>query len=86
MGVFSLKNLIFAEPMTRVEDFMQDRVKSVALTDEQDEVAQIITKYDLLAIPVVDEQNVMHGIVTVDDALDKIIPTAWKKRLPRFYH
>jgi magnesium transporter len=85
-GVFSLKNLIFAEPATRVEDFMEDRVKSVGLTDEQDEVAQIITKYDLLAIPVVDEHNVMHGIVTVDDALDKIIPTAWKKRLPRFYH
>ncbi|HSA99913.1 MAG TPA: CBS domain-containing protein [Anaerolineales bacterium] len=85
-GVFSLKGLIFADPAARVEDFMEDRVKSVNLTDEQDEVAQVITKYDLLAIPVVDDQNVMHGIVTADDALDKIIPTAWKKRLPRFYH
>jgi CBS domain-containing protein/sporulation protein YlmC with PRC-barrel domain len=85
-GVFSLKDLIFAEPTERVEDFMEDRVKSVSLTDDQDEVAQVITKYDLLAIPVLDEQNVMHGIVTADDALDKIIPTAWKKRLPRFYH
>ena len=54
--------------------------------DEQDEVAQIITKYDLLAVPVVDTENVIQGIVTADDALDKIIPTAWKKRLPRFYH
>ncbi len=86
MGVFSLKQLIFAEPTAHVEDFMEDRVKSVNLTDEQNEVAQVITKYDLLAIPVVDDQNVMHGIVTADDALDKIIPTAWKKRLPRFYH
>jgi magnesium transporter len=86
MGVFSLKNLIFADPTARVSDFMEDRVKSVNLTDEQDEVAHTITKYDLLAVPVVDEQNVMHGIVTADDALDKIIPTAWKKRLPRFYH
>ena len=85
MGVFSLKNLIFADPSTYVEDFMEDRVKSVSLTDDQEEVAHQITKYDLLAIPVVDEQNVMHGIVTADDALDKIIPTAWKKRLPRFY-
>jgi Mg/Co/Ni transporter MgtE len=48
-------------------------------------VAQVITKYDLLAVPVVDDENVIHGIVTADDALDKIIPTAWKKRLPRFY-
>jgi CBS domain-containing protein len=86
MGVFSLKGLIFAEPSAHVEDFMEDRFKSVKLTDEQDEVARVITKYDLLAIPVVDDQNVMHGIVTADDALDKIIPTAWKKRLPRFYH
>jgi len=85
MGVFSLKDLIFADPTARVETFMEDRVKSVGLLDEQDEVAQTITKYDLLALPVVDEQNVMHGIVTADDALDKIIPTAWKKRLPRFY-
>jgi len=86
VGVFSLKGLIFADPTARVQDFMEDRVKSVNLTDEQDEVAQVITKYDLLAIPVIDDQNVMHGIVTADDALDKIIPTAWKKRLPRFYH
>ncbi|MBI3174290.1 MAG: CBS domain-containing protein [Chloroflexi bacterium] len=84
-GVFSLSNLIFADPSAHVEEFMEDRVKSVALDDDQDEVAQVITKYDLIAIPVVDENNVMHGIVTADDALDKIIPTAWKKRLPRFY-
>jgi magnesium transporter len=85
MGVFSLMDLIFAEPTALVSAFMNDRVKTVHTLDEQDEVAQIITKYDLLAVPVVDEQNVIHGIVTADDALDKIIPTAWKKRLPRFY-
>jgi magnesium transporter len=86
VGVFSLTDLIFAEPTALVSEFMDDRVKTVHTLDDQDEVAQIITKYDLLAVPVVDEQNVLHGIVTADDALDKIIPTAWKKRLPRFYH
>ena len=86
VGVFSLTDLIFAEPTALVSEFMDDRVKTVGTLDEQDEVAQIITKYDLLAVPVVDEENVIHGIVTADDALDKIIPTAWKKRLPRFYH
>jgi magnesium transporter len=84
-GVFLLTDLLFAEPSAHVRDFMEDRVKTVQPLDPQDEVAQIITKYDLLAVPVVDESNVMHGIVTADDALDKIIPTAWKKRLPRFY-
>jgi magnesium transporter len=86
VGVFSLTDLIFAEPAALVSEFMHDRVKTVNTLDEQDEVAQVITKYDLLAVPVVDDQNVIHGIVTADDALDKIIPTAWKKRLPRYYH
>jgi magnesium transporter len=85
VGVFSLTDLIFAEPTALVSEFMDDRVKTVGTFDEQDEVAQIITKYDLLAVPVVDDENIIHGIVTADDALDKIIPTAWKKRLPRFY-
>ena len=85
LGVFSLSNLIFADPGSKVSDFMEDRVKTVELLDDQEIVAQTITKYDLLAVPVVDDQNTIHGIVTADDALDKIIPTAWKKRLPRFY-
>ena len=85
IGTFSLNNLIFAAPGQKVADFMTDRIISVNLTDDQETVAQIVSKYDLLAIPVVDEQNHLHGIVTADDALDKIIPTAWKKRLPRFY-
>ena len=85
VGTFSLNNLIFAPPGAMVSDFMTDRIISVYLTDDQETVAQIVSKYDLLAIPVVDEQNHLHGIVTADDALDKIIPTAWKKRLPRFY-
>jgi len=85
IGAFSLNNLIFALPDQKVSDFMTNRIITVNLTDDQETVAQIVSKYDLLAIPVVDEQNHLHGIVTADDALDKIIPTAWKKRLPRFY-
>jgi flagellar motility protein MotE (MotC chaperone)/sporulation protein YlmC with PRC-barrel domain len=84
-GVFSLNNLIFAPPQAKVDEFMETRVKTVHLLDDQDEVAQIVTKYDLVAVPVVDEENILRGIVTADDALDKIIPTAWKKRLPRYY-
>jgi Mg/Co/Ni transporter MgtE len=85
IGVFSLSTLIFAQPGTLVSDFTVKRIVTVHPLDEQDEVAQVISKYDLLAVPVVDEENHLHGIVTADDALDKIIPTAWKKRLPRFY-
>lgn len=84
-GVFSLRDLIFAEPEAGVADFMDTRLITVKLLDNQETVAQTISKYNLLAVPVVDEENSLHGIVTADDALDKIIPTAWKKRLPRFY-
>lgn len=85
-GVFSLNNLVFAPPKSKVTEFMETRVKTIHPLDNQDEVAQVVSKYNLLAVPVVDENNVIKGIVTADDALDKIIPTAWKKRLPRFYH
>jgi magnesium transporter len=85
LGVFSLSRLILSPPDALVDSFMQKRVVSVKLLDEQETVAQLIAKYDLLAIPVVDDENRLQGIVTSDDALDKIIPTAWKKRLPRFY-
>jgi magnesium transporter len=85
LGAFSLNNLIFASPGKMVADFMTEHLISVNLTDDQETVAQTVAKYDLLAVPVVDDENHLHGIVTADDALDKIIPTAWKKRLPRFY-
>jgi magnesium transporter len=85
IGVFSLSSLIFARPDMPVADFMKMNVISASLLDNQDDVARLVSKYDLLALPVVDEENVLCGIVTADDALDKIIPTAWKKRLPRFF-
>ena len=86
IGVFSLRQLVLSSPELKVSQFMEDRVITVNLLDTQDVVAQVISKYNLLAVPVVDEEEHMHGIVTADDALDKIIPTAWKKRLPRLYH
>jgi Mg/Co/Ni transporter MgtE len=85
VGVFSLSDLILAQPDTPVTEFMHSRFVSVNLKTEQDEIAQVVAKYNLMAVPVVDDQDCIHGIVTADDALDKIIPTAWKKRLPHFF-
>lgn len=85
LGVFSLSDLVLAKPRTKISEFMHARVATVRLDESQDEVARKISKYNLLAIPVVDEDYHMHGVVTADDALDKIIPTAWKKKLPRYY-
>ncbi len=86
IGVISLRELVLARPDTPIEEFMHRRVVSVRADVSQDEVARAVAKYNLLALPVVDEEDRLQGIVTADDALDKIIPTAWKKRLPRLYH
>jgi magnesium transporter len=86
LGVFSLRQLIMAQPDTPVGDIMERRLVTVGPLDRQDSVAQVVAKYDLLAVPVVDEQGRIQGIVTADDALDAIIPTAWKKKIPRLYH
>jgi len=85
VGAFSLKDLVLAKADMPVTEFMHARVVSVNLLDSQDDVAQAVSKYNLVALPVVDDERRLHGIVTADDALDKIIPTAWKKRLPRLY-
>jgi len=84
-GVFSLKGLIMADPKSLVIDFMKQNVISVNLLTEQTEVAKMVSKYDILAVPVVDDKRRIKGIVTIDDALDVIIPTKWKKRFPRIY-
>ena len=85
-GVLSLRDLVLIALEKKISEFMQDRVITVRLLDSQDDCAQLVSKYNLLAVPVVDDDNVIHGIVTADDALDKMIPTAWKKRLPTMYH
>lgn len=85
LGVFSLQELVLAQPSTAVADFMHRRFISVGALDSQDKVAQVISKYSLFAVPVVDDDGRLQGIVTADDALDKILPTKWKKRLPRLY-
>jgi magnesium transporter len=84
-GVVALRDLVLAQPEAALEDIMQKNVVVVDPLRSQTEVARLVAKYNLLAVPVVDVDNVLQGIVTVDDAVDAIIPTAWKKRLPRFF-
>jgi CBS domain-containing protein len=85
LGIFSVSELIFAQPKVKVSEFMHKKFITVNVLEKQDDLAQVVAKYNLLAVPVVDDDAHLLGIVTADDALDKIIPTAWKKRLPRFY-
>jgi CBS domain-containing protein/sporulation protein YlmC with PRC-barrel domain len=86
LGVISLSDLVLAKPNTPVDDFMHRKVVAANVKEKQDTLAQLVAKYNLLTVPIVDDENHLLGMVTSDDALDKIIPTAWKKRLPRFYY
>lgn len=85
VGVISLRDLIVARPEMPIRDVMIREPVTVALTADKDEVAEVVAHYGLLAVPVVDDQEVLQGIVTVDDALDSVIPAAWKKRLPKVF-
>ena len=85
VGVLSLRDLIVARPDTPIREVMIDEPVAVGVLADQDEVAQVVARYNLLAVPVVDEDGHLQGIVTVDDAMDAILPTAWKKRLPRLF-
>ena len=70
VGVLSLRDLIIADEDEKILKIMSEHVVSVSVGRDQEEVAQMIRDYDLLALPVVDFQNHMLGIITVDDILD----------------
>ncbi len=73
-GVVSLRELLIAEPETRLDSIMQTRIISVLPEDSDQRVTELIDKYSLLAIPVVEESGKMEGIITVDDVMDMLIP------------
>jgi CBS domain-containing protein len=85
-GVFSLRDLLMTPPDKKVRDFMTENPVSVHTDASEEEITNVIAKYNLLALPVVDEADVLHGIITIDDAIDLVLPLAWKKRLPRIFH
>jgi Mg/Co/Ni transporter MgtE len=64
---------------------MHTNIIKVNVMEDQHDVAQQIAKYNLIALPVVENENKLKGIVTVDDAIDIVLPTAWKKRVPRMF-
>lgn len=69
-GIVTLRDLIIADEDTLIESIMNDRVVSVQVSEDQEEVARMIKDYDFLALPVVDFQDHLLGIITVDDIID----------------
>ena len=71
-GILSLRDLVTADPEARIGDVMTRDVVSVGTDTDQEEVARAIQRYDFLAVPVVDREQRLVGIVTVDDVIDVI--------------
>ena len=71
-GIVSLKDLIFASPDAIIADIMDTDILCANTLDHQEDVVAMIRKYDMLALPIVDKENRLVGIVTVDDAIDVI--------------
>jgi len=69
-GVVSLRQLVIADPQAQVGDLMDRNVVSVPVYMDQEEVARVLERYGLLALPVVNDRNILLGVVTVDDVID----------------
>jgi Mg/Co/Ni transporter MgtE len=85
LGELSLRELIVADPDAPIGRVMHRELIRGRLDDTDQEVARLIAKYNLLALPIVDDVGHLRGIVTVDDAMDVILPDDWKARIPRVY-
>jgi len=72
LGLVSIRTLLLAEQDDRIEEIMETNVIAAATLDDREDVAQDLSKYDFLAMPVVDEEHRLVGIVTIDDAIDVI--------------
>ena len=79
-GVLSLRDLVVAPPETKVSAIMDPHVLRVEADTPKEEVAALIAKYDLLALPVVDARRKLIGTVTIDDVVELMLPRGWKKR------
>lgn len=85
LGVVSLKELLIEDDSLPVTEIMTENLKSVAVEADPKEILEIIAKYNLIAVPVLDEEEKMVGIVTVDDILERFLPLDLKhKRHPAY--
>jgi CBS domain-containing protein/sporulation protein YlmC with PRC-barrel domain len=84
LGVISLKELLIHPPSTLIADIMTQNMKTVNVDSAPEKVLEIIAKYNLIAVPVLEEGGKMAGIVTVDDILELFLPYALRRR--RYHH
>lgn len=85
-GYVTLRDLLLASPEQRLAEIVRTNVISVRADEPAEDAAELLARYDLIALPVVDAEGNLLGVITVDDALDVLLPEEWKPRLPRIVH
>jgi CBS domain-containing protein/sporulation protein YlmC with PRC-barrel domain len=83
IGVLTLRHLVVADPKTLLNQIMIPNPIAVKLHDRVDRIAELNEKYNLLAIPVVDDRNQIKGVITVDDVLGHVVTSAWRTKVTR---
>lgn len=84
-GLISLRSLILADPTKRLDEVMRSEFRFAHPSESAEDVAQTISEYNLLALPVIDDEGDIAGIVTVDDAMEILLPKNLQRRLPRLF-
>jgi Mg/Co/Ni transporter MgtE len=84
VGVIALRNLILADQEMPLAEVMRTDIQTAHPNEPSKEVAQRMAEYNLLALPVVDDTGDILGIITVDDAMEILLPKDWRQRLPKF--
>ena len=85
LGVVSVWDLLVADPAQSLRDIMETDLITVQPDADPQSVAEIMAKYNLLAVPVVSPQGFLQGVVTVDDALDVLLPDERRRKPTRMY-
>ncbi len=85
LGVVSLWKLLVAEPEQPLEALMKTDLVTVTPDTDPGDVVQVFAKYNLLAVPVVSAEGYLEGVITVDDALDVLLPAGRKRKSSRMY-
>lgn len=83
IGVVSLRDLIISSPDAKLKEIMQKNIIYVYDTDTLDDLTELVTKYELLAIPVVNNEKILLGMAILNDIVDEVLLPRWKKILKR---
>ncbi len=85
LGALSLRDLLLADPDAGLAEVMETDLQTATPETDARTIARTIADYNLLALPVVDDEGCLLGVITVDDAMDLLLPEGWKRHLPRVF-